>query len=50
MTRHNKAVTTRGVEHPLAGRNTSRGMGMFALIAVLTVLGIAIWFVVNSDD
>jgi hypothetical protein len=50
MTRHNKAVTRRGVEHPLAGGKTSSGMGMVALIAVLTVLGIAIWFVVNSDD
>jgi len=48
MTRQNKAVTRRGVG--LADGERRRGLGMFALIAIVTVLGIAIWFIVNSDD
>ena len=48
MTRQNKVVTRQGVG--LSDGETRRGMGMFALIAILAVLGIAIWFIVNSDD
>jgi hypothetical protein len=50
VTRQNKAVTRQGVEHRLADGKPRRGMGMLALIAILTILGIAIWFIANSND
>lgn len=42
MTKHNNAVRSQD--------DSGRGLGMFALIAILTVVGIAIWLIVNSDD
>ncbi|HEX6299796.1 MAG TPA: hypothetical protein VF148_04990 [Acidimicrobiia bacterium] len=49
MAGRNKAVTKQGVGHSRPD-DERRGLGMLALIAILTVLGIAIWLIVNSDD
>ena len=44
MTKRNKAMEQEVTE------DSRSGMGLFALIAVLTILGVVIWFVVNSSD
>jgi hypothetical protein len=50
MTRQNKAVTKQGVGHRVVDDESRRGLGMFALLAIVTVLGIAIWLIISSDD
>lgn len=49
MTRHNKAVPKQGDRHHMDD-GSRPGLGVFAVIAILTVLGIAVWLIVNSDD
>lgn len=46
MTKHNKAVRSQDV----AGDDAGRNVGFIALIAILTVVGIAVWLIVNSQD
>jgi hypothetical protein len=47
MTKHKEAAMERG---PATTEDPSRrGMGLFAFIAILTVIGVAIWLVVNSS-
>jgi len=48
MTKDKKAAMERGqatTEDP-----SRRGMGLFAFIAILTVIGVAVWLVVNSSS
>jgi hypothetical protein len=33
-----------------AGDQSRRGMGLFAAIAVLSILGIIVWLVLNGSD
>lgn len=49
MAGRNKPVTKGGVGH-LSADGGRRGLAMLTLVATLTVLGIAIWLIVNRDD
>lgn len=49
MTRHKKAVVEQEVGRPASGEESRRGMGIITMIAILTILGVAIWLVVNSN-
>lgn len=48
MTRRDKAVTKQSIGHRTAD-DERRGLGMWAFLAILTVLGITIWLIVDSD-
>jgi hypothetical protein len=48
MTKRKKAAMERG--QATAEDPSRRGMGLFAFIAILTLIGVAIWLVVNSSS
>lgn len=48
MTKHNQAAMKQEYADELSEERSRRGMGLLALIAILTILGIAVWLVVNS--
>jgi hypothetical protein len=50
MTKRNKAAMEQEIGRHRTDEESRRGLGLFAIIAVLTILGIAIWFVVNNGE
>ena len=49
MTKHHEAAMKRERADELTEERSRRGVGLLALIAILTILGIAVWLVVSSS-
>jgi hypothetical protein len=50
MTKHNKAAMEGEVGYAPSEEKSRRGMGVFATIAILTIVGIAIWLIISNNS
>lgn len=45
-----KKATGRDFEDPIADEKSSRRLGLFAMLAILTIVGVAIWLIMNQGE
>lgn len=50
MTKHKVSAVEADVRYPTESDQSRRGMGLFATIAILSILGIVIWLIVSNND
>ena len=50
MTKHKVTAVEADMGYPTESEQSRRGMGLFATIAILNILGIVIWLIVTNND